>query len=86
MTTHAAHWDDAFAGPRPARPVLGGMAVALRNFWSRRKTRMILSDMEDHMLRDIGIDPHSVRPRTAQTAGWVVEAQARMPGLVFLGH
>lgn len=86
MTTHSAHWDDALAGSRPIRTVLGGMAVALRNFWSRRRTRIILSDLEDDMLLDIGIDPHSVRHRAGQTAGWVVEAQARMPGLLFLGH
>lgn len=85
MTTHTAHWDDAIAAPRPIPPALARMAVSFGRFVSQRKTRALLSDMDDHMLLDIGVDPHSM-PRTGQTAGWIVEAQTKYPSLTFLGH
>ena len=86
MTTRTAHWDDAIAAPRPILPVLGRVAKTLMTRWSKRQTQIILSDLDDHMLRDIGVDPHNVRRGAAHTAGWMIKAQARMPAPVFLGH
>ena len=85
MTAYTAHWDDAIAAPRPTRSVLGQGATALSHAFSRRRTRMILSDLDDHILDDIGLDPRTVRP-AAQTSGWIVAATARMPSMVFLGR
>ena len=86
MTTRTAHWDDAIAAPRPILPVLGGVAMTLKKMWSRRNTQIILSDLDDYQLRDIGVEPHMVHRGTAHTAGWMIKAQARMPAPVFLGH
>jgi uncharacterized protein YjiS (DUF1127 family) len=85
MTTYAAKWDDAIAGSRPTRSVFERTVESLRRAWARRNTNRILSDLDDHMLSDIGVDPREVRTNRPM-AGWLVRAQARMPGLVFLGH
>jgi uncharacterized protein YjiS (DUF1127 family) len=85
MTTYAANWDDATAASRPTRSVFERTVVALKGAWARRNTNRILSDLDDHMLVDIGVNPREVRSNLP-TAGWLVRAQARMPGLVFLGH
>ena len=86
MTTHTAHWDDAIAAPRPILSILGEVAITLKTMWSRRRTQIILSDLDDHMLRDIGVDPRMVHRGAAHTSGWMIKAQARMPAPVFLGH
>ena len=86
MTTCTAHWDDAIAAPRPILPVLGRVAMTLKTMWSRRNTQIILSDLDDHQLRDIGVDPRMVLRGSAHTSGWMIKAQARMPAPVFLGH
>jgi hypothetical protein len=85
MTTYAANWDDAIAASRPTRSVFERTVAALKSAWARRNTSRILSDLDDHMLYDIGVDPRDFRT-SRPTAGWLVRAQARMPGVVFLGH
>ncbi len=54
--------------------------------WSRRKTAMLVADLDDHVLRDIGIEPGDVRRPRAQINDWVVDARSGPARLVFIGR
>jgi hypothetical protein len=51
--------------------------------WSRRKTQMMIANLDDHILRDIGLDPSNVRRPSTATRDWVIDSRK---GLVFIGH
>jgi uncharacterized protein YjiS (DUF1127 family) len=83
MPTHIAYARDV-AAPHNVRATLWRVAVALKRAWSRRRTRILLADLDDHILEDIGLEKR--RPVAGAPLGWAVEGRTRMPSLVFLGR
>jgi len=54
--------------------------------WSRRKTDMALADLDDHVLKDIGIDPRDVRRPRSQMRDWMVDGRSGPARIVFIGR
>jgi uncharacterized protein YjiS (DUF1127 family) len=54
--------------------------------WSRRKTEMLLADLDDHILRDIGVNPSEMRRPRNEIRDWVIDGRAGPARLVFIGH
>jgi uncharacterized protein YjiS (DUF1127 family) len=44
------------APARPSRPLLHGVVLAISGWWIRHRTNTELSELDEAMLRDIGID------------------------------
>lgn len=53
---------------------------------ARRRTHLLLSDLEDHVLDDIGVDPSHVRGTRPGAVDWVVQSQSGTARLVFIGR
>jgi uncharacterized protein YjiS (DUF1127 family) len=78
MTTQTAAWDGEPARPDRIRATIWWMAATLRRAWTRRRTRLILSDLDDHVLRDIGFNPRDVRPVAPSLRSLSVGTDARL--------
>lgn len=69
--THAAHAPQiAFLGAQsklsPLAVVALRVAVTLTHWSQRRRTRLHLSTLDDHLLRDIGLDRLSARKEASR--------------------
>ena len=78
-------WSSETAHPSSRSLFLEAFNTALA-MWSRRKTAMLVADLDDHILQDIGIDPHNVRRPRAEMRDWVVDAKSGPARLVFIGR
>ncbi len=61
MTTQTATWNGETGAAESIRSAIWWAAVTLKRAWSRRRTRIVLSDLDDHVLRDIGLSPRDIR-------------------------
>lgn len=84
MTTNTAIW--GAEGPGASSFSLSGMLAALRKLRARRRTHLILSDLEDYILDDIGLDPSHVRRTRPGAVDWVIQTNAGTARLVFIGR
>jgi uncharacterized protein YjiS (DUF1127 family) len=63
-----------------------GIVARLRQGRARRRTHLLLSDLEDHILDDIGVDPSHVRGTRPRAVDWVVESHSGAARIVFIGR
>lgn len=54
--------------------------------WSRRRTELLVADLDDHILNDIGLDPRNVRRPRSEMRDWVVDARSGPARLIFIGR
>lgn len=75
------------AASLPARNgwTVSDLFASARQSWARRRTRSILSDLDDHTLQDIGLNPAEFRARS-RTVDWVVQSNRGTARLVFIGR
>jgi uncharacterized protein YjiS (DUF1127 family) len=84
MTTNTAIW--GAESPRASGFSFSGMLAALRQHRVRRRTHLILSDLEDYLLDDIGLDPSHIRKTRPGAVDWVIQTHAGTARLVFIGR
>lgn len=83
MTTKTATWG---AETAPQQTIsLSGIFATMKRAWSRRRTRLLLADLDDETLYDIGLDPSQVH-RHRGLADWVVQTQSGTSRIVFIGR
>jgi uncharacterized protein YjiS (DUF1127 family) len=84
MTTRIMLWDSGLATPRGVAETVRAGSAALRGWRHRRRSRRLLADIDDHLLRDLGID---ARWRSAGVPrGYAVDAHAPLRAPLFLGR
>ena len=83
MTTKTATWGAETQTNRAA--TLSGLFASVKRAWSRRRTNMLLADLNDETLYDIGLDPNQVRRHRSLT-DWVVQTQSGTARIVFIGR
>jgi uncharacterized protein YjiS (DUF1127 family) len=81
-----ATWDGEADRPEPIRAAIWWIAVMLKRAWTRRRTRLILSDLDDHVLRDIGLNPRDIRPVAPSLRSLTVGSEARLMAPVAFGR
>lgn len=84
MTTKTATW-----GAESAPTIIGtlsGLLATLQRSWSRRRTNLVLADLDDQTLYDIGIEPGQVRRSHPGLADWVIQTQTGTSRIVFIGR
>lgn len=69
-----------------SRPLLLEIVETARAMWMRRRTVMLLADLDDHILRDIGLNPGEIRRPRNELRDWVVDGRAGPARLVFIGR
>ena len=77
MTTHVATWTGETGAADRIRTAIWWAAVTLKRAWSRRRTRLVLTDLDDHVLRDIGLSPRDFRCEPSSLRTLSVRHQAR---------
>ena len=65
---------------------LSGLISKLRGAWARRRTNLLLADLDDWTLDDIGVDPSHVRRTRPGTVDWVIQTRSGTERLVFIGR
>ena len=63
-----------------------GLLARLRQSWSRRRTSILLADLDDRTLEDIGFETGRVRRTYAGMSDWVVQSHSGTARLVFIGR
>jgi uncharacterized protein YjiS (DUF1127 family) len=86
MTTKTATWGAETSQPGGFASLFADIAERLRRFRARRRTLLILADLDDHTLDDIGFDPSHVRTTRPGAVDWVVQTHAGTARLVFIGR
>jgi uncharacterized protein YjiS (DUF1127 family) len=84
MTTNTALW--GAEKPQTSGLSFSGIVAKLRRDWSRRRTHLLLADLDDHTLDDIGLDPSHVRRTRRGLTDWVIQTQSGTARLVFIGR
>ena len=80
MTTKTAMWGTESLQPNGIGATLSGIAARLRQYRGRRRTHLLLADLDDHTLDDIGLDPSHVRKTRPGAIDWVVHTHAGTAG------
>jgi uncharacterized protein YjiS (DUF1127 family) len=65
---------------------LAGLVSELKRAWSERRTYLLLADLDDHTLDDIGFHPSQVRRTRQGLTDWVVQTQSGTSRIVFIGR
>ena len=65
---------------------LSGMVATVRRGWSERRTNLLLADLDDHTLDDIGLHPSQVRRTRQGLTDWVVQTQSGTSRIIFIGR
>ena len=65
---------------------LGRLAAQLKQSRAKSRTNVLLSDLDDFILDDIGVDPTGLRRRPSGMVDWVVQTQSGTARLVFIGR
>jgi uncharacterized protein YjiS (DUF1127 family) len=82
MTTRTATW-----GSHELTDTGGSdFWAALKRRWSQRRTNLVLADLDDLTLKDIGLDRSQVRRTRQGLANWVVQTNSGTSRIVFFGH
>ena len=74
------------ASPRVLPRRYSASSTAVQQDRARRRTHLLLSDLEDHILDDIGVDPSHVRGTRPGAVDWVVQSHSGTARLVFIGR
>lgn len=82
MTTKAASW----GAENSTDSTLSGIVSALKRSWSKRRTNLLLADLDDQTLNDIGLLPSQVRRTRQGLADWVIQTQSGTQRIVFIGR
>jgi uncharacterized protein YjiS (DUF1127 family) len=82
MTTRTATW-----GSQGLTDTTGSdFWAALKRRWSSRRTNLLLADLDDLTLKDIGLDRGQVRRTRQGLADWVVQTHSGTSRIVFIGR
>ena len=82
MTTRTATW-----GSQQLTDTTGSdFWAALKRRWSHRRTNLVLADLDDQTLKDIGLDRGQVRRTRQGLADWVVQTQSGTQRITFIGR
>ncbi len=84
MTTNTAVWGAEKTQANGS--TLSGIVARLRRNWSRRRTHLLLADLDDHTLDDIGVDPSHVWRTRPGAVDWVLQTHSGTARLVFIGR
>jgi len=74
------------AGAASAGGTLPGLAASLLRYWSRQRTARMIADLDDHILRDIGLNSGDVRRSREAMRDWVLDTRSETGRLVFIGR
>jgi len=66
--------------------MLSGMISEVRRGWSERRTSLLLADLDDHVLKDIGFHPGQVRRTRQGLTDWVIQTNSGTSRIVFIGR
>jgi uncharacterized protein YjiS (DUF1127 family) len=86
MTAYVATRNREPAAGAGIAAIIWWAAVSLKRAWSRHRTRLILSDLDDHVLRDIGLNPLDMRPQPMSLKPLSVKAESRMISPIYFGR
>lgn len=84
MTTNTALWGAEASQSETIG--FSGLIARLRQNWARRRTHVLLADLDDLTLDDIGLDPSHVRRTRPGAVDWVVQTHSGTARLVFIGR
>jgi uncharacterized protein YjiS (DUF1127 family) len=84
MTTNTALW--GAEALQQENIGFSGLFARLRQNWARRRTHILLADLDDSTLDDIGLDPSHVRRTRPGAVDWVVQTHSGTARLVFIGR
>ena len=65
---------------------LSAMIEDLRRGWSERRTNLLLADLDDHTLDDIGLHPSQVRRTRQGLTDWVIQTNSGTSRIIFIGR
>lgn len=65
---------------------LSGLIAEFRRGWSERRTNLLLADLDDHTLDDIGLHPSQVRRTRQGLTDWVIQTNSGTSRIIFIGH
>jgi uncharacterized protein YjiS (DUF1127 family) len=60
--------------------------TALKRRWSQRRTSLMLADLDDQTLKDIGLDRGQVQRARQGLADWVVQTHSGTSRIFFIGR
>jgi uncharacterized protein YjiS (DUF1127 family) len=83
MTTRTATWG---SHEFQSAPSATGFFEAIKRRWSQRRTNLVLADLDDLTLKDIGLDRSQVRRTRQGLADWVVQTQSGTQRIMFIGR
>ena len=86
MATKTALWSAEMLQSDTIGAGFSGLLARLRQNWARRRTHLLLADLDDVTLDDIGLDPSHVRRTRPGAVDWVVQTHAGTARLVFIGR
>ncbi len=86
MTTNAATWGAGSPQSNGIFSTISRLVHAISRARAKRRTEMILADLDDHALLDIGINPGEFRRSHPSARDWVVQSQTGTARLVFVGR
>lgn len=82
MTTRTATWG---SHELPSTSTTG-FWQAMKRRWSQRRTSLLLADLDDLALKDIGLDRSQVQRSRQGLADWVVQTHSGTQRIVFIGR
>lgn len=86
MTTKTASWGAESPRSDGIGATLSRIVTLLKASRARRRTRVLLADLDNHTLDDIGLDPNHVWRTRPGLVDWVVQTQSGTARLVFIGR
>jgi len=82
MSAQTAAW----ASQELTRTSTTGFWEAAKRRWSRRRTNLLLADLDDQTLKDIGLDRGQIQRSRQGLSDWVVQTQSGTSRLLFIGR
>jgi uncharacterized protein YjiS (DUF1127 family) len=84
MNARVRSWSGEAAHPASISAALLRALASWRRRRSRRRTLMLISELDEHVLADIGINPADVRRRQVGRSEWLVAAGPGMQRLMLI--
>lgn len=84
--TKAIDWDGASVPAMTKSGPLGRAMQRIASAWRQHRTRMILAELDDGTLRDIGLTPSALGRARGGLTDWVVQSRAGGARIVFIGR
>ncbi len=86
MTTNTATWSAESSRPSGLAAILSRLVARLRQDWTRRRTHILLADLDARTLDDIGFNAGNLRRSRPALVDWVVQTHSGTARLVFIGR